>query len=51
MPIQFICPNGHPLAAPTKQAGKQGRCPKCDAGYVTPKADDMTGPVPPETGN
>ena len=42
MPIQFICPNGHPLAAPRKQAGKPGRCPKCDVGYVTPLADEGT---------
>jgi hypothetical protein len=40
MPIQFICPNGHPLSAPSKQSGKPGRCPKCDVAYVTPAADD-----------
>ena len=39
MPIQFICPNGHPLSAPSKQAGKPGRCPKCDVAYVTPETD------------
>jgi hypothetical protein len=40
MPIQFICPNGHPLSAPSKKAGKPGRCPKCDVAYVTPTGDD-----------
>ena len=40
MPIQFICPNGHPLSAPNKQAGKPGRCPKCDVAYVTPPRED-----------
>jgi hypothetical protein len=40
MPIQFICPNGHPLSAPSKQAGKPGRCPKCEVAYVTPAGDD-----------
>lgn len=39
MPIQFICPNGHPLSAPSKQAGQPGRCPKCDVAYVTPETD------------
>ncbi len=40
MPIQFICPNGHPLSAPSKQAGKPGRCPTCEVAYVTPTGDD-----------
>ena len=40
MPIQFVCPNGHPLSAPSKQAGKPGRCPKCEVAYVTPTGDD-----------
>ncbi len=48
MPIQFICPNGHPLSAPSKQAGKTGRCPKCEVAYVTPAAaesrDDVDAP-------
>ena len=39
MPIQFICPNGHPLSAPSKQAGRPGRCPTCDVAYVTPEGD------------
>jgi hypothetical protein len=39
MPIQFICPNGHPLSAPSKQSGKPGRCPKCDVAYVTPTGE------------
>lgn len=49
MPIQFICPNGHPLAAPTKQAGKPGRCPKCDVAYVTPAADERAADDAPAT--
>ena len=40
MPIQFVCPNGHPLAAPRKKAGQPGRCPKCDVAYVIPLADE-----------
>ena len=39
MPIQFMCPNGHPLSAPSKHAGRPGRCPTCDVAYVTPEAD------------
>ena len=49
MPIQFMCPNGHPLSAPSKQAGKPGRCPKCEVAYVTPTGEDdqvVTGAVP-----
>lgn len=45
MPIQFICPNGHPLSAPSKQAGKPGRCPKCEVAYVTPSAEDVQADV------
>jgi len=48
MPIQFICPNGHPLSAPNKQAGKPGRCPKCEVAYVTPDRED--GQADPDTG-
>jgi|GEM_PF-5513420 len=45
MPIQFICPNGHPLSAPRKQAGKPGRCPKCEVAYVTPFLEDVQADV------
>jgi hypothetical protein len=36
MVIQFVCPNGHPLSASEEQAGKPGKCPKCQSSFVVP---------------
>jgi hypothetical protein len=36
--LKFLCPNGHPLNAPARLAGKHGKCPKCGAPFVVPSA-------------
>lgn len=51
MPIQFVCPNGHALAAPRKHAGMPGRCPTCDVAYVTPVADEVSPASSANSGN
>lgn len=38
--IKFLCPNGHPLTAPENLVGRPGKCPKCNAPFVVPPADD-----------
>lgn len=36
--IRFICPNGHRLKVPSKQAGRRAQCPKCKSTTRIPAA-------------
>jgi len=38
MILRLVCPNGHRLATGDNLAGKRGKCPKCGAAFVVPKA-------------
>jgi hypothetical protein len=40
--IKFLCPTGHPLSAPTKLAGKPGKCPRCGTAFLVPQASEAT---------
>jgi uncharacterized Zn finger protein (UPF0148 family) len=44
--ISFNCACGEPLAAAPEHAGLQVQCPKCDARFTVPTADDSP-PRPP----
>ncbi len=37
MAIEFLCPNGHALAAPDDRAGRPGKCPKCAVSFRVPE--------------
>jgi hypothetical protein len=39
--LKFMCPNGHQLSAPERQAGKPGQCPKCKEKFVVPSLEDV----------
>lgn len=41
MTIQFMCPNGHTLSAPEHQAGKEGKCPKCESAFLVPDLEEF----------
>lgn len=41
MTIQFMCPNGHTLSAPDQQAGKEGKCPKCESAFLVPELEEF----------
>ena len=53
MQFQFLCPNGHLLAADVSQAGAQCRCPECGILFLIPRAATIPldsaplGPNPP----
>jgi hypothetical protein len=36
MPIQFQCPNGHPITCADDRAGKPAKCPKCKTRFQVP---------------
>jgi hypothetical protein len=47
--IKFLCPNGHPLAAPESRVGKAGQCPRCQSRFVVPaprQPQDATSSAP-----
>jgi hypothetical protein len=49
MAITFQCPNGHRLTCPDAQAGKQGKCPKCNSVFRVPAGPPADGAQPDAT--
>jgi DNA-directed RNA polymerase subunit RPC12/RpoP len=47
MAIEFHCPNGHILEVDDEHAGKQIRCPACDARCLVPPRSAATTAPPP----
>jgi len=42
MAIHFKCPNGHSLSTKESNAGKTGKCPKCQSAFEVPKQTVLT---------
>lgn len=47
--LKFQCPNGHQLSAPPTLAGKQGKCPKCNAPFTVPAAETAAAEAPADS--
>ncbi len=46
MPIEFYCPNAHPLVVPDAYAGRQVLCPSCGVLFNAPNGNTARPPVP-----
>lgn len=47
MPIEFLCPNAHPLIVPDAYAGRQVLCPTCGVLMIAPARTAAAAPLEP----